>query len=95
VLAAIKVNTDELKPYEDAVCYQFIKKRSKTRNYFKPRKQCKIRNKTLVLSNGAKVTQKIPISKNDEVSFEAVSLGGSNLYSNEEMKSSVCQWCTC
>jgi zinc protease len=23
-----------------------------------------------------------------------VSLGGSNLYSNEEMKSSVCQWCT-
>jgi zinc protease len=57
------VNTDELKPYEDAAVATSLLRNEVTRNYFKPRKQCKIRYKTLVLSNGAKVTYKIPISK--------------------------------
>jgi zinc protease len=40
----------------------------------------------LFLSNGAKVTYKKTDFKNDEVLLEAVSFGGSNLFSNEDYK---------
>ena len=46
----------------------------------------KLGSKSFVLSNGAKVTFKKTDFKNDEIIFEGVSFGGSNLYSNEDMK---------
>ena len=46
----------------------------------------KIGATTLTLSNGAKVTYKKTDFKNDEILLEAVSFGGTNLYSNEEIK---------
>jgi zinc protease len=87
VLNALKVNTDEIKPYVDeAVATSLLKKEVKPGSIVKRESDDKIGTKTLFLSNGAKVTYKITDFKNDEVLFEAVSLGGSNLYSNEEMK---------
>ncbi|TWI02222.1 zinc protease [Flavobacterium tiangeerense] len=87
VLAAIKVNTDELKPYEDAaVATSLLRNEVKPGTIVSRESNAKLGTKTLVLSNGAKVTYKNTDFKNDEVLFEAVSLGGSNLYSNEEMK---------
>lgn len=44
----------------------------------------KIGTTTLTLSNGAKVTYKKTDFKNDEILFEALSFGGSNLISNGE-----------
>jgi hypothetical protein len=43
-------------------------------------------NANFTLSNGAKVTYKKTDFKNDEILLEAVSFGGTNLYSNEEIK---------
>ena len=87
VLDALKVNSDELKPYEDAaVATSLLRKEVKAGTVVSRSSNDKLGTKTLVLSNGAKVTYKNTDFKNDEVLFEAVSLGGSNLYSNEEMK---------
>ena len=87
VLNALKVNTDEIKPYEDvAVATSLLRKEVKPGTIVKRESNDKIGTKTLFLSNGAKVTYKNTDFKNDEILFEAVSFGGSNLYSNEEMK---------
>ncbi|MDG2432797.1 pitrilysin family protein [Flavobacterium sp.] len=87
VLDALKVNTDELKPYEDvAVASSLLRNEVKAGSIVSRESNAKIGTKTLILSNGVKVTYKNTDFKNDEVLFEAVSLGGSNLYSNEEMK---------
>jgi zinc protease len=87
VLAAMKVNADALKPYEDiAVASSLLRNEVKPGSIVSRESNAKIGTKTLILSNGVKVTYKNTDFKNDEVLFEAVSLGGSNLYSNEEMK---------
>ena len=87
VLNVLKVNVDEIKPYEDAaVATSLIRNEVKPGTIVKRESNAKMGTKTLVLSNGAKVTYKNTDFKNDEILFEAVSLGGSNLYSNEEMK---------
>lgn len=87
VLNALKVNSDEIKPYQDvAVASSLLRKEVNSGSILKRESNDKIGTKTLFLSNGVKVTYKITDFKNDEVLFEAVSLGGSNLYSNEEMK---------
>jgi zinc protease len=87
VLDALKINTDDIKPYEDAaVATSLIRNEVKPGTIVKRESNAKIGTKTLVLSNGVKVTYKNTDFKNDEVLFEAVSLGGSNLYSNEDMK---------
>jgi zinc protease len=44
---------------------------------------------TFTLSNGAKVTFKKTDFKNDEIVFEAVSLGGTNLYSDQDFKATT------
>ncbi|MGK4567002.1 M16 family metallopeptidase [Flavobacterium sp. 3HN19-14] len=49
-------------------------------------KDDKIGATTLVLSNGAKVTYKKTDFKNDEIIMEGISFGGTNLYSNDELK---------
>lgn len=87
VLDALKINTDDIKPYEDAaVATSLIRNEVKPGTIVSRESNSKIGTKTLVLSNGVKVTYKNTDFKNDEVLFEAVSLGGTNLYSNEDMK---------
>ncbi|MDI5893610.1 M16 family metallopeptidase [Flavobacterium algoritolerans] len=87
VLDALKINTDDIKPYEDAaVATSLIRNEVKPGTIVSRESNTKIGTKTLVLSNGVKVTYKNTDFKNDEVLFEAVSLGGTNLYSNEDMK---------
>lgn len=87
VLDALKVNEADLKPYEDkAVATSLLRKEVKAGIVVKREANATLGTKTLVLSNGVKVVYKTTDFKNDEVLFEAVSLGGSNLYSNGEMK---------
>lgn len=87
VLEALKVNEADLKPYEDkAVATSLLRKEAKAGTVVKREANATLGTKTLVLSNGVKVVYKTTDFKNDEVLFEAVSLGGSNLYSNEVMK---------
>lgn len=87
VLETLKVNESDLKPYEDkAVATSLLRKEVKAGTVVKREANATLGTKTLVLSNGVKVVYKTTDFKNDEVLFEAVSLGGSNLYSNEEMK---------
>ncbi|MES2410382.1 MAG: insulinase family protein [Bacteroidota bacterium] len=87
VLEAITVNTKDLKPYEDkAVASSLLRSPVKAGTVVKKETNEKIAATTLTLSNGAKVTYKKTDFKNDEILLEAVSFGGTNLYSNEEMK---------
>ena len=87
VLDALKVNTNDLKPYEDkAVASSLIRNTVKEGSVAKKETNDKIGATTLTLSNGAKVTYKKTDFKNDEIMLEAISFGGSNLYSNDEMK---------
>jgi zinc protease len=87
VLDALKISTEDIKPYEDAaVATSLIRNEVKPGTIVSRESNVKIGTKTLVLSNGVKVTYKNTDFKNDEVLFEAVSLGGTNLYSNEDMK---------
>ncbi|WP_264519686.1 M16 family metallopeptidase [Flavobacterium sp. N1994] len=90
VLAAIKVNSAELKPYEDkAVAKSLLRNPIKEGSIVKKETNDKIGATTLTLSNGAKVTYKKTDFKNDEILLEAVSFGGTNLYTNEEMKKTM------
>nr|ABM53554.1 putative zinc protease [uncultured bacterium CBNPD1 BAC clone 905] len=87
VLETLKVNEADLKPYEDkAVATSLLRKEAKAGTIVKRETNATLGTKTLVLSNGVKVVYRTTDFKNDEVLFEAVSLGGSNLYSNDEMK---------
>jgi len=87
VLAAIKINTADLKPYEDkAVASSLLRNSITEGSIVKKETNAKIGATTLTLSNGAKVTYKKTDFKNDEILLEAVSFGGTNLYSNDEIK---------
>lgn len=87
VLEALKINIDGIQPYQDAtVATSLIRNEIRSGTIVKRESNAKIGSKTLVLSNGAKVTYKNTDFKNDEVLFEAVSFGGSNLYSDADMK---------
>lgn len=87
VLNALKVNVDALKPYNDVpVAAGLLRNTVTPGSIVKRESNDKIGTKTLFLSNGAKVTYKNTDFKNDEILFEAVSFGGSNLYSNEDIK---------
>ena len=87
VLEALKVNSNDLKPYEDkAVASSLIRNAIKEGSVVNKETNTKIGATTLTLSNGAKVTYKKTDFKNDEIMLEAMSFGGSNLFSNEEMK---------
>ena len=88
VLKALNdVKTKELKPYEDkAVASSLITKAPTAGTVTKTTSNDKLGTKTLVLSNGAKITFKKTDFKNDEVLFTAYSYGGTSLYSDEEFK---------
>lgn len=85
VLEALKVNSAEITPYEDAVVAEsLIRKDIKSGKIAKREQNDKLGTKTLTLSNGVKVVYKKTDFKNDEVLMSAVSFGGSNLYSDED-----------
>lgn len=87
VLEALVVNAKDLKPYEDkAVASSLLRKPIKEGAIVKKETNDKIGATTLTLSNGAKVTYKKTDFKNDEILLEAISFGGTNMYSNEEIK---------
>jgi zinc protease len=87
VLAAIAVNASELNAYEDkAIASSLLRNPVKAGAVVKKETNDKIGATTLTLSNGAKVTYKKTDFKNDEILLEAISFGGTNLYSNEEIK---------
>lgn len=87
VLDALKVNIADLKPYEDkAVAESLLKTAPTAGTIVNKVKDDKIGSTTLTLSNGAKVTYKKTDFKNEEILIEAISFGGSNLYSNDEIK---------
>ncbi|MDP2160297.1 MAG: insulinase family protein, partial [Flavobacterium sp.] len=84
-LAAIKIDPSSLKPYEDSVLAESLLRNPVNKgSIVKKEKNDKIGTTTLTLSNGAKVTYKKTDFKNDEILFEAMSFGGSNLISNDE-----------
>lgn len=87
VLNALKVNEAEITPYEDSeIASSLLRNELKPGTIVKKEKNDKIGTTTLFLSNGAKVTYKKTDFKNDEILMEAISFGGTNLYSNEELK---------
>ncbi|MFV8440867.1 M16 family metallopeptidase [Flavobacterium sp. LB2P44] len=87
VLEALKINISDITPYKDvAVVASLIRNKVSPGTVVKRESNVNIGTKTLVLSNGAKVTYKNTDFKNDEVLFEAISFGGSNLYSTADMK---------
>ncbi len=87
VLDALKVNTDAITAYEDiAVAKSLIRNEIRPGAIVKRETNDKIGTKSLFLSNGAKVTYKTTDFKNNEILFQAISFGGTNLYSNEDLK---------
>lgn len=87
VLAVLNQSNDNLTAYEDApVAASLLRKEVKPGSIAKREKNDKLGTTTLTLSNGAKVTYKKTDFKNDEVMMEAISFGGSNLFSNEDQK---------
>lgn len=87
VLAALKVNINELIANEDkAVAKSLLRNPVKEGAIVKKETNAKIGTTTLFLSNGAKVTYKKTDFKDDEILFEGISFGGTNLYSNDDFK---------
>lgn len=87
VLTVLNMSTDNIKPYEDGkVVTSLLRKDVKAGKVVKKETNAKLGTTTLTLSNGAKVTYKKTDFKNDEVLMEAISFGGTNLYSNDDMK---------
>jgi len=87
VLATLKVNDADIKPYEDTViAASLLRNEVKPGSILKKENNSKIGTTTLFLSNGAKVTYKKTDFKNDEIIMEGISFGGTNLYSNEDVK---------
>lgn len=87
VLAVLNMSTDNITPYEDgAVATSLLRNEVKPGTITKKESNAKLGTTTLFLSNGAKVTYKKTDFKNDEVLMNAVSFGGSNLFTNDELK---------
>jgi len=87
VLDVLNVDVASLKNYEDkVVATSLIRKEIKAGSVKSKLKNEKTGVVTLILSNGATVKYKKTDFKNEEILFHAVSLGGTNLYSNEDHK---------
>ncbi|WP_333695320.1 M16 family metallopeptidase [Flavobacterium sp.] len=85
VLASITVDPSSLKAYVDEdVAESLLRNPVKKGSITQRESNDKVGSKTWTLSNGAKVTFKKTDFKNDEILFEALSFGGTNLISNED-----------
>ncbi|NRS87391.1 zinc protease [Flavobacterium sp. 7E] len=86
VLDALKINVADITPYQDSKqVTSLLRNEVKPGTILKKEFDAKIGTTTLFLSNGAKVKYKKTDFKNDEILMQAVSFGGSNMYSNEEV----------
>jgi zinc protease len=86
VLDALNINSDEVTPYKDSKAVTaLLRNEIKSGSILNKETDTKIGATTLFLSNGAKVTYKKTDFKNDEIVMEAVSFGGTNTYSNDEI----------
>jgi len=86
VLEALKINADEITPYQDSkMVTSLLRNEVKPGSVIKKQTDTKLGLTTLFLSNGAKVKYKKTDFKNDEILMEAVSFGGTNVYSNDEI----------
>lgn len=87
VLNSLKINETDVSSYkETAVAKSLIRNEIKRGTILKKENDAKIGTTSLYLSNGVKVTYKKTDFKNDEIMMEAISFGGTNMYSNDEMK---------
>jgi zinc protease len=87
VLDIINSKDDNVTAYEDvAVAKSLLRNEVKPGSITKKESNAKLGTTTLTLSNGAKVVYKKTDFKNDEILMEAISMGGSNLYTNDEYK---------
>ena len=87
VLAVLNKDYSDLTAYEDAaVAASLLRNEVKPGTIVKKETDAKLGTTTLHLSNGAKVTYKKTDFKNDEVLMQAISFGGSNLYSDEDYR---------
>ncbi|SEP77332.1 M16 family metallopeptidase [Flavobacterium urocaniciphilum] len=87
VLSVLNNDASTIKDYEDkAVAASLLRNPIKEGSIINKSTIDKIGVKTFELSNGAVVKYKKTDFKNEEILFEAVSFGGSNLYSNEDFK---------
>lgn len=85
VLKALEVDKSELKPYEDGSVVESLLRKDVTPGKIVSKSVNEAFNVvTLKLSNGATVEYKKTDFKNDEVQFEAISFGGTNLFSNDD-----------
>lgn len=85
VLTVINSKSDDIKPYDEGVvATSLLRKEVKPGSIKKKESNVKLGTTTLTLSNGAKVIYKKTDFKNDQILFEAMSFGGTNLYTNEE-----------
>jgi zinc protease len=87
VLAVLNAKSNDLKAYNEGVAVTtLLRKEVKPGTITKKENNAKLGTTILTLSNGARVTYKKTDFKNDEVLMEAVSFGGTDLYTNDEAK---------
>lgn len=87
VLAQLKVNEAEVTPYNEVkLPEQLVTNLPAPGKIVKRDENKKLGTKSFTLSNGAKVTYKVTDFKNDEILFQAVSKGGTNLLSDATYK---------
>lgn len=87
VLTALSVEEEKLTPYQDtAISESLLRSNPQAGTIVSREVNNELGTTTLTLSNGAKVTYKKTDFKNDEVLFEAISFGGSNLFNNDDYK---------
>jgi zinc protease len=93
VLSILNNNMDKITAYNDIpVAASLLRKAPAAGKIEKKETNAKLGSTTLYLSNGARVTYKKTDFKNDEVLMEAVSFGGTNLFTNDDYKKT--QWAT-
>lgn len=87
VLAVLNSSAEGLKPYDEGTkATGLLRHEVKPGTITKKESNAKLGTTTLTLSNGVKVTYKKTDFKNNEILMEAVSFGGTNLYTVDEMK---------
>jgi zinc protease len=87
VLAAMNVDVASLTPYEDtAMATSLLRAVPVKGKMVKKETNDKIGVTTLTMSNGAQVVYKKTDFKNDEIQFQALSFGGTNLLSDADTK---------
>jgi zinc protease len=84
VLAIVNNSYDDIEPYQEtAMSESLVSKKLTPGNIVSEETNEKLGTTTLTLSNGARVTYKKTDFKEDEILFQAVSFGGTNMLDND------------